>query len=304
MGIGDTIRLGDTAGGTDYIFGGPGNNQITMGDGNAYIIGASGQIEYYAGSDVVETVQSTDPGTGGSDAIQAGSGDHTIIGDNGSSSITAGNGDNIIVGDNGTIDYCSTGLLASIVTTSPAAGANNTITAGNGDNIIFGGAGENTITTGAGNQIVFGHNGEIDYQSSGALSSLETTDTTADGADTITLGDTAGGTDYILGGPADNQIAMGNGNAYIIGAGGQIEFYSGSSYIETVQSTDPYTGLSNTITALDGDHTIIGGDGSNRSMSATATTLSSATTGQCNTTPRAFSPRSSRQALPPARTTR
>ena len=161
------------------------------------------------------------------------------------------------------MQYYSSGILASIETTSPAIGGNNTITAGNGNNIIFGGAGANTITTGAGNQIVFGHHGEIDYQSSGRFRPWRPPTRPWAAATRSTLGDTAGGTDYIFGGPGNNQITMGNGNAYIIGASGQIEFYSGSSVVETVQSTDPDTGGNDTIQTGDGNHTIIGGDGAN-----------------------------------------
>ena len=92
--------------GANVVIGGGGADRITAGDGNNYLIGDNGEVQYIVvdGADIVSRAQSTFQLFGGNDAITAGDGTNSIIGGVGSDVITAGNGiDNLLLGDNGEI---------------------------------------------------------------------------------------------------------------------------------------------------------------------------------------------------------
>jgi Ca2+-binding RTX toxin-like protein len=260
----DTIRIRNTAGGTgyDYILGGPGDNQITMADGNAYIIGASGQIQFYTSTTsqaIVNTLQSTDQGTGGNETIQTGNGDHTIIGGDGANAIWVGDGNNTIFGHNGTVQYQSSGLLSSLQTMNPTIGSSALIIAGDGNNIIFGGAGVNAIWVGDGSDIIMGHDGYIQFFASGRPSLIETTDPQLAGHVGIIAGD---GNNVIFGGSGSNAIGAGDGDNIIFGSNGMVNYQS-PGLVGTIQTTNAGTGGDDLIAAGNGNNIILGGAGSN-----------------------------------------
>ena len=178
--------------------------------------------------------------------------------------------------------------MASLVeSTDPELAANNVITTGNGNNIIFGGSGSDSITAGNGDNIIFGDNGMVQYQSSGVLGTIQTTNPGTGGNNVITGGN---GNNYVFGGFGDNVINLGGitspGNSsasIVIGHNGVIEFdpagqlppadqsqagmfqvYSiGNSAAATVYSVDNSTGGNDVVHVAGGNNILIGGAGNN-----------------------------------------
>ena len=250
----NTITVGN---GDNIIFGGSGSDTITAGNGDNIVLGDNGMVRYQS-SGVLGTIQATNSGIGGTDTITAGDGNNIILGGTGSDTITVGDGNNTIFGDDGSIQFFSSGMASLIQTTDPELAANNVITAGNGDNIIFGGSGADRITARDGNNIIFGDNGMVQYQASGLVASLATTNPTVGGNDVIRAGD---GNNIILGGTGSDTITVGDGNNTIFGDDGSIQFFS-SGMANLIQTTDPELAANNVITAGNGDNIIFGGSGS------------------------------------------
>lgn len=122
-----------------------GNNQISVGDDNATIDGASGAdtIVCGSGNNIIR-------GYGGNDHITVGDGTNQIDGGPGNDTIVAGDGNNIIAGEAGN-DSISVGDGTNSIFGGPG---NDDIVAGNGDNTIWGEAGNDTIHVGNGDNTI------------------------------------------------------------------------------------------------------------------------------------------------------
>jgi Ca2+-binding RTX toxin-like protein len=199
--------------------------------------------------------------------------------------ITTGDGTDVVLGDNGTVTYAgATGSLqlSQVVSTVLSRGGDDVILLGNGRKDVVGGFGSDTVTALAGNHVVLGDNGQVDYDTDGAPLVLQTTDTEADsafgGTDTITLGD---GDNIVLGGMDADAITTGDGTDVVLGDNGTVTYagVTGSLKLSQMVSTvlsrggndvillgngrkDVVGGYgSDTITALTGDHNVIGDNG-------------------------------------------
>ena len=122
-----------------------GNDTITAGNGNDFIIGGSNFSEE---EDFVVSHDLLSNDFFG-DIINAGTGDNAIIGDNGSMTFTAWPPNRPT--DDGWIGFQES-ILYYITSSDPNFGGPNMITAGGGNNVVIGGLGGNTITLGDGGE--------------------------------------------------------------------------------------------------------------------------------------------------------
>ena len=247
----DTVTAGA---GNDFIIGGLGADSLTAGEGDNLVLGDHGEVNYTAAGkyDLARSLEAT---YGANDAITAGGGNDLIIGGAATDTIAAGDGNNLVIGDHGTLDF-DEGLLRSAISTDFAIGGDDTITAGAGADFIIGGLGADTITAGAGDNVVLGDHGEVTYTAAGKYDLARTLEATAGAADTISAGS---GHDLILGGAAGDEIAAGDGNNLVIGDHGSLDFDAG--LLRSAISTDFAVGGNDTITAGAGNDFVIGGLG-------------------------------------------
>ncbi len=265
----------------------------------------------------VESTQTTN-GQGGNDKIIVANGGKVIIGGVGNDTITAQNGDNLVIGDNGLIDFdaSNSGILRQMQSTALDQGGIDTITLENGFKTVIAGFGADIISILASNlgdaigpitvtglagvtgstdqrrgrsgRYVAGDNALIDFDETGGLTDIVTTDTvTATGdADTIVIGLTGAinntvdiGTNMVLGGMGADSItvlgvgAIGTSFDTILGDNGEVhrndntgkrltETATGVAYaLRDVHSTQIDLGGNDAIAAANGDKVIVGGWG-------------------------------------------
>ncbi|MHC4294389.1 MAG: calcium-binding protein, partial [Planctomycetota bacterium] len=214
---------------------------IAAGNGNNIVLGDNGKVDYQAGTNLLETISTTDPDIGGGDAIDSGSGDDVVLGGVGTDTIAAGNGNNIVLGDNGKVDYqAGTNLLETISTTDADIGGNDAIASGNGNDVILG-VGADTIAAGDGNNIVLGDNGYIMYLTDGDPADIDlitATDPTIGGNDIITTG---AGNDIIIAGTAADTASAGAGNDLVFGDHGKVEGDVDANLLPLAMSVKPFS---------------------------------------------------------------
>nr|WP_305123214.1 LEPR-XLL domain-containing protein [Roseomonas sp. GC11] len=188
----NTITAGIGGRGANVVFGGIGQNHITVGDGNNIVLGHLGFVNttVFAYADAARadgsrpdvlsrtvpergtidrsslwpnaTLDQVVSGTGA--VITAGHGNNLILGGAGSNTITAGDGTNTVFGASGSVTRSAANLRVAFATTvEESLGGTHVITLGNGANLVFGGAGFNQITVGHRDNIVFGHLGQVNY---------------------------------------------------------------------------------------------------------------------------------------------
>ena len=136
--------LDPATGDVDSIHGGTGNDVIMGGalgdwlygdDGNDAILGDTGYVDFSIG--LPRLIQTANPGVGGNDTIDAGTGDDQVLGGTGADAILGGTGNDLILGDLGSItNYL--GRLTQALTTDVTYGGNDTIDAGTGDDSVLG----------------------------------------------------------------------------------------------------------------------------------------------------------------------
>src|SRR6185503_6660744 len=106
----------------------------------------------------------------GTDTLNAGAGNNTVIGGVGTDTINALGGNDTILGDNGQFNFAPlTAIISSVSTTELALGDVDRINAGDGQNILLGGFGSDQISAGVGYDVIMGDNGRIDYNAAGIL---------------------------------------------------------------------------------------------------------------------------------------
>jgi Ca2+-binding RTX toxin-like protein len=200
-------------------------------------------------------------GGAGIDNIATGRGDDVILGDHGKATfVTSGTTPTSV----GSIVFSNDGILTTITTTQPEIGANDIITGSDGFNVIVGGLGADQITGGANRDIVIGDNGRANFDNTGVLVLIESTDAAlgGDSIDNIIVGN---GPDIVIGGNgADNIQAAGDiSDDIVIGDNGKATFDStnGVSVLRDIISTDPDLGDNDTINTGDGYNIVIGGFG-------------------------------------------
>ncbi len=276
----DTITVGA---GDAIIVGGFGDDTITGGTASNIIFGDSGEIDAaltdtnrFGGLPItVGVVKSTAPTIGGNDTIFGAAGPDLIVGGIGSDGIAAFEGDNIVIGDNGELDFdTNTGALVTAETTAPTAGGgSDVITSGSGRDVILGGQGDDTILAGGGDNVVFGDDGVATFDPA-ILVHMTSTDTGEDGPalggnDTITTGS---GNDVIVGGMGNDLINAGEGNNVVFGDSADLTFTL-ASVLVTATSLAPGFGGNDTITTGAGFDVVVGGFGVDSISAGTGTNV-------------------------------
>ncbi|MES1247691.1 MAG: hypothetical protein ABUS54_08465, partial [Actinomycetota bacterium] len=252
-GIGDTDFIDAQGQGVNVAFGGPGGDQITIGDphtplltGNNTVFGDDGEAFFNGLTGIPTLAQTTNPGDGFGDTIVAnGIGVTVAFGGPGVDLITLGDGTNTAFGDDGLATFGSTGIPGHAESTNPTDGDHDVITAGGvGVNVAFGGAGDDLITTGAGTNTVFGDTGEADFDANGVPTHAATTlfydlqGNAIGGVDTINANGT--GETVVFGGPQGDLITGGSGRNTIFGDDGEADFVNAIPVF--AQTLDPTVG--------------------------------------------------------------
>jgi Ca2+-binding RTX toxin-like protein len=258
IGANDTINAGA---GNNTIFGGFGQDGITSLGGDDNAAGDNARAVFNA-SGTLTSFTTTSPTVGGNDTINVGDGTNILLGGLGNDTLTSGSGKDFILGDNGNILRTATGVLTDITTTQPDLGGIDTINGGDGPNIVLGGNGGDQITGGTGRDFVIGDNGKAKLDTTGVLTSLETTDAGIAGSHNDTI-NVSSSDNVILGGNGADSITSTTGNDLIAGDNAKATFDStgGQSIIRELISTDDGIGANDTINAGAGNNTILGGFG-------------------------------------------
>ncbi|MFN0077230.1 MAG: DUF4347 domain-containing protein, partial [Prosthecobacter sp.] len=275
IGAADRIISGN---GKNIVFGGAGADNLSSGAGFSILAGDNASALFDA-TGLLVSIQTEQPTVGNGDTIRSTDGRTIVLGGAGVDDIATGRGDDVILGDHGkatfvtsgttpssigTIVFSNDGILTTITTTQPEIGANDIVTGSDGFNVIVGGLGADQITGGANRDIVIGDNGRANFDNTGVLVLIESTDAAlgGDSIDNIIVGN---GPDIVIGGNgADNIQAAGDiSDDIVIGDNGKATFDStnGVSVLRDIISTDPDLGDNDTINTGDGYNIVIGGFG-------------------------------------------
>ena len=122
------------------------------------MIGDNGLLDYDGGD--LNTIQTTDPESGGIDVITTGIGQDFIFGGSENDTVNAGDGINVVGGDNATATL-SGGFLLEVESLDPAFGGDDIIFTGVDNDLIIGGRGNDTVHASSGNDLLFGDNALI-----------------------------------------------------------------------------------------------------------------------------------------------
>jgi Ca2+-binding RTX toxin-like protein len=270
IGGNDTIAIGAAANPVDAIvFGGEGSNTITMSDGQGFVFGGDG-IMNYTTLGALTTVTSEIPDVVGNNTLNLGAASVIAFGGSGNSTINAGQGSSIIFGHEGEASYGSSGgPLVFVESLDPTDGTGTTIKVADvaaDTNVIIGGNGAGNITVGAGTDTIIGHNGLMVWSGHDIVGFVSINPEDA-GNETIKMG---AGNDIVIGGSGSNTITATGGNQIVLGDNGEI-LYDSNDDVDSIQSTDLVTngttttayGGNNTITLGNGNDLVIGGLGAN-----------------------------------------
>ena len=244
------------ANGFNTVIGGFGADQITGGDDQDVIIGDNG-VANFSLSGILTTITTTFPSIGGVDVIYTGLGDNAVLGGFGGDLITGGDGRDVVVGDNGNATFNTSGVLIDITTSDPTIGGVDIIQVGNGFNTVLGGIGGDQITGGNDRDVVIGDNGNAQFNGSGVLVTITTTDSAIGDADLIFVGD---GDNVALGGFGADQITGGADGDVVVGDNGQAIF-TDTGILAFITTLAPTIGGADIILVGDGDNAILGGIG-------------------------------------------
>jgi Ca2+-binding RTX toxin-like protein len=255
LGGNDEIETGN---GADVVVGGIGRDTIrNTGDrGNDILFGDNARITF-AGLTRPLNVSTLAPQIGGNDLILAGDGTNFVAGGRGADDIKTGSGRDFILGDNGTATFAGAFVITRIATTDAGQGGNDDIDSGNGADVVFGGTGADTITSGVDASVdtLVGDHG-VSLFSGGVITRTESLDPAVGGSDRIF---SFGGPDAIIGGPAGDVISDTGSRDVILGDNGIILYRAGIPYL--AESTFPSIGGNDTIDALGGSASVVGGAG-------------------------------------------
>ncbi len=251
--------------GSDTLQGGSGNDRLIGGSSASGVDDAADQIQGGIGDDVLlgdnGTVTSltnaqTDPtGTSGADSLYGGVGNDVLFGGGSSDLLNGdgfgGSGNDVVVGDQGQI-------TPTMIIASTGTGASDQITGASGNDTLLGGDGGDFIAGDHGTDVVIGDNGKVTVDGS-QVKRVETATSDQDGNDQITGSNDAdillggGGKDTINGGLTDDAADI------LLGDNGLVAFDDGSMEANTIQTTDPTKGDSDSLLGGAGNDTVIGG---------------------------------------------
>ncbi|MBF0184830.1 MAG: DUF4347 domain-containing protein [Magnetococcales bacterium] len=216
----------------NVVSGGIGDDRLAVNTGGYTVGVVSGDnLDYRRGRDTAGSYQhrfadALMPLLGGSDSILVGGGDQIVFGGFGNDTLETRTGSSsgertILFGDGGTASFDTglSGRIARAFSTSEDSGGDDLITIANGPAYLFGGKGNDRfIANGIGSErVAFGDNGQIDWDSAGALSRLQTTGSDALDATltvdsfTLPLGANLNDADYSSSSASRNYIFGGPG---------------------------------------------------------------------------------------------
>jgi hypothetical protein len=164
LGLGDDFYEGIA--GADNVFGASGADDIRTGAGNDSIRLASDGVDEVrsgSGNDSIEFTHIDVLGFGGSDFVDAGDGDDTIVKAGlvlELNDVRAGSGNDTVTITGSSEDQVSGGTGNDTLTAGPnedsvsGGNGNDTIDAGSGDDIVNGGSGEDNISTSGGDDVI------------------------------------------------------------------------------------------------------------------------------------------------------
>ena len=275
-GDGDQISGGNDA---DVALGGTGGDTIKGGDDSAadILLGDNGKVIFNDPNESDpnnrHSIFTTNPTSGGVDDISGGPGDDILVGGALGDELFGGTESDLIVGDNAFIKRNSAGVVLRTSTIDPSLGGNDLIEGNEAGDIAIGGFGDDEIKGGndGGADTLIGDNGVV----VGA-------DDTSQADDIFTTDPTHGGVDNITGGPGNDTILGGSGNAdlsdpitclgdgdtlfgnegadILLGDNGNITRDS-SKLVERIESTFPGQGGNDIVEGSDGEDAILGGFG-------------------------------------------
>ncbi len=210
----------------DTVFGGTGNDIISLGNGSEYAEAGSGNtiIDGGMGDDTIIGGSGTDTlrGGGGNTYIEAGSGNQLIWG---------GDGNNTIIGGAGNSTIKSAAASLAIETNGRWAGDTSTtnyVFAGSGNSVIVGSAGSDTLVAGSGNSTLqggLGHEYLVGGSGLDVLLGGDGFDTLVAGTgnNTLQAGSGTSATSWLYGGDGTDLIQGGGGQNYLwAGDGGTV----------------------------------------------------------------------------------
>lgn len=188
--------------GTNFMFGGAGDNSIAGGTGRDYVVGHAGTMMFDANVATTNTpreMRSDHFPVGGTTHIDVAGGDYNYaIGGSGSNTIAGGDGNNVLFGAQGDVVWNADGSRSFVTSLSDRDGivGDNTIIAGAGNNDIIGGDNHNYLQAGDGGNVMIGHGGRVFYKQNIEVMA-ETLDQYGGGSNTLMVGS---GHSFLFGG--------------------------------------------------------------------------------------------------------
>jgi Ca2+-binding RTX toxin-like protein len=229
------------AGGLDFVIGGQGTDDLSIGTGGGVILGDNGQIDMDPASQQLVQIATHASAFGDSDTITASDGSAFIFGGSAGDQITTAGGDDVIAGDQGTLAFVS-GVRSVFEgpIEDPAYGGDDTVSTGAGDDWVILGEGNDMSTSDSGLNIVIGDAGGIEAEgTTGIYERVENTQTGTGGDDTVVGGS---GRDVQLGGAGADSLTGNLGNDLLNGDNGLLTrmtpFASGQRTFESTAITD------------------------------------------------------------------
>jgi Ca2+-binding RTX toxin-like protein len=201
-GRGDAVLLGGV--GNDKLIGGRGDDVLRGGQGNDYLSGDRGDDQLFGGT--------------GDDKLIGGSGNDQLFGRSGNDRLYGGSGDDLLSGGRGN-DYLSGDSGDDVLI---GGSGDDKLVGGRGDDLLLGRSGADRLYGGSGNDVLRGGKGK-DYlrgDSGNDLLSGGLDDDKLDGGSGHDLLKGRAGNDLLIGSSGDDQLFGGPGDDKLIGGSG------------------------------------------------------------------------------------
>ena len=201
-GAGDAVLLGGP--GNDKLIGGRGDDVLRGGQGDDYLSGDRGDDQLFGGT--------------GDDKLIGGSGNDQLFGRSGNDRLYGGSGDDLLMGGRGN-DYLSGDSGDDVLI---GGSGDDKLVGGSGDDLLLGRSGADRLYGGSGDDILRGGTGK-DYLSGDSgndqlLGGLD--DDKLDGGSGNDILKGRAGNDLLIGSSGDDQLFGGSGEDKLIGGSG------------------------------------------------------------------------------------
>ncbi|MDA7915380.1 hypothetical protein N9B98_03855, partial [bacterium] len=262
--------------GTNAVIGGVSGDIITAQSGNNTILGDAGKADF-ATDGTLQSIESTDLGSGGDDSISLGEGINYVVAgaDVSGDTVVIDGGTNIVHGDEARVQILDDGsdttvvstLNANTVSQSDTTSLDDEITINGGRNVVLGGVASDSIIVNEGatqsRSSIMGDSGQITIETSTTrVRKLQSTDVATGDSDVINI---SAGVNTVIGGAGGDDIHVGSndGRDVILGDSGDVIFFESSDeLINEISSSYPSSGGDDQISFGGGDDIVIAGFGS------------------------------------------